>query len=120
MQDFRKLLVWKKSHLLTLEVYKVTENFPKSEMYGLTSQLRRACSSIPTNIAEGCCRGTDPDFNHFLIIALGSASELEYQLLLANDLNYIAKDTYTSLNFHVNEVKRILISLMNKLKEKQK
>lgn len=118
MQDFRKLNVWKKSHLLTLAVYKATESFPKNEVYGLVSQIRRACASVPANIAEGCCRNSDPEFKHFLTIALGSASELEYHLLLANDLNFFDKELYNSLNVKVNEVKRMLINFINKIKEK--
>jgi len=116
MQDFKKLTVWKKSHLLTLDIYKVTVSFPKSEIYGLTSQMRRACISVSANIAEGCCRGTDPEFSHFLKIALGSASELEYHLLLSHELHFLQLDAYNSLSVQVNEVKRMLISFINKLK----
>lgn len=76
MKDFRSLKVWEKAHLLTLKIYKVTEKFPREELYGLTSQIRRACVSIPTNIAEGCVRSSDADFSRFLYIALGSTSEL--------------------------------------------
>src|SRR4030043_1297181 len=114
MQDFRKLAGWEKYHLLTLDIYRVTVAFPKSEVYGLTSQIRRACVSIPANIAEGCCRGTDPEFSRFLTIALGSASELEYHLLLACELSFFADDVYNSLNNQVNEIKRMLITFINK------
>ena len=86
MQDFKKLTVWQKAHLLTVAAYKATEAFPKDELYGLTSQIRRACISIPANIAEGCGREGKVEFNRFLQIALGSATELEYHLLLAYDL----------------------------------
>jgi four helix bundle protein len=89
MKDFRSLKVWEKAHLLTLKIYKVTEKFPREELYGLTSQIRRACVSIPTNIAEGCVRSSDADFSRFLYIALGSTSELEYLMMLAMDLNFI-------------------------------
>ncbi|HRJ76165.1 MAG TPA: four helix bundle protein, partial [Anaerolineales bacterium] len=82
MKDFRQLKVWEKSHQLALAVYKVTKSFPKEELYGLTTQIRRASMSIPTNIAEGCGRNTDADFARFLQIAMGSASETEYQLIL--------------------------------------
>jgi len=78
MQDFKKLEVWRKAHELTLDVYRATESFPRTEVYGLTTQLRRSCSSIPANIAEGCGRGTNGDLGRFLRIAAGSASELEY------------------------------------------
>ena len=83
MKDFRQLKVWEKSHQLALAIYKVTKEFPKEELYGLTSQIRRASMSIPTNIAEGCGRNTDADFARFLQMAMGSASETEYQLILA-------------------------------------
>ena len=86
MQHFRNLLVWQKSHEMVLQVYRISRDFPREELYGLTSQLRRAAVSIPSNIAEGCSRGSDADFGRFLIIALGSSSEVEYQLLLARDL----------------------------------
>ena len=83
MQDFRQLKVWRKAHSLALAIYKGTVRFPRTELYGLTSQIRRACVSIPANIAEGCGRGGDPELGRFLQIAMGSASELEYHLLLA-------------------------------------
>ena len=89
MKNFRELKVWEKAHLLTIDIYRITATFPKEEMYGLTSQIRRASSSIPANIAEGCGRGSDNDFRRFLQIAMGSASELEYHLLLAHDLERI-------------------------------
>lgn len=87
MKDFRTLKVWSKAHELTLLVYKQTKTFPKEELFGLTSQIRRACSSIPANIAEGCGKGSDADFSRFLQIAFGSANELEYHFILARDLN---------------------------------
>ena len=89
MKDFRKLKVWKRAHELVLEIYKITHQFPKEELYGLTNQIRRSSSSIPTNIAEGCGRAGDTEFHRFLIIAMGSASELEYQAVLAHDLGYL-------------------------------
>ena len=89
MRDFRTLKVWQDSHQLTLDIYKATKNFPKEELFALTSQMRRASSSIPTNIAEGCGRGTSKDFARFLQIAVGSAYELDYHLILAHDLSYL-------------------------------
>ncbi len=89
MKDFRHLKVWQKSHELTLAVYKATSLFPPDELYGLRSQIRRSCASIPANIAEGCGRNADGDFARFLQIAMGSASELEYHLLLVRDLNLL-------------------------------
>ena len=116
MQDFRNVETWKKSHRLTLDVYRATAAFPKQELYGLTSQLRRSAASVPANIAEGCGRGSDADFARFLHIAMGSASELQYHLLLARDLSYLHEDSYRQLHANVAEVKRMLAGLIAKLK----
>ena len=89
MKDFRQLKVWEKSHQLALTIYRITASFPREETYGLASQIRRAASSIPSNIAEGCGRDGDPELARFCIIARGSASELEYQLLLGRDLKLL-------------------------------
>jgi four helix bundle protein len=89
MKDFRNLNVWQKAHILAVVTYKTTADFPKSEIYGLTSQVRRACISIPANIAEGCGRNSDADFGRFLQIAFGSASELEYYFILAKELGFL-------------------------------
>ena len=89
MKDFRNLKVWEKAHQLALALYPITASFPRQEAYGLASQIRRAASSIPSNIAEGCGREGDPELARFCIIARGSATELEYQLLLARDLKLI-------------------------------
>ena len=94
MKNFRDLQIWQRSHRITLEIYRLTHEFPKSELYGLVSQMRRSSSSIPTNIAEGCGRSTEKDFARFLDNAMGSASELEYQLILASDLEYVTHETY--------------------------
>jgi four helix bundle protein len=116
MKDFRQLKVWEKSHQLALVIYKETKNFPKEELYGLTSQIRRASMSIPTNIAEGCGLNTDKGFARFLQIAMGSASETEYQLILARDLEFLPKDSYEKLHTDVEEVKRMLASLLKTLR----
>ena len=116
MKDFRQLKVWEKAHLLALAIYKETKKFPKEELYGLTSQIRRASISIPTNIAEGCGRNTDAEFARFLQIAMGSASETEYQLLLSQDLGFLNKDQYDNLNLDVTEIKRMLVSLLKTLR----
>jgi four helix bundle protein len=115
MQDFKELKVWGKAHALTLNVYSSSQKFPKDELYGLTNQIRRSCASIPTNIAEGCGRNSRPEFSHFLQISMGSASELEYQLLLARDLAYLSTDDYDNLNTKVNEIKRMLSGLIHTL-----
>ncbi|HMO84838.1 MAG TPA: four helix bundle protein [Lacipirellulaceae bacterium] len=101
MQDFRNLKVWEKSHALTLDVYRHSRGFPSDERFGLTSQLRRACSSVPANLAEGCTRGGDLDFARFVNIAAGSASETDYHLLLARDLGYLPGETYDILHRQV-------------------
>ncbi|MBV6420186.1 MAG: hypothetical protein DAHOPDDO_01415 [Ignavibacteriaceae bacterium] len=116
MRDFRKLKVWEKAHAITLKIYKVTEKYPREELYGLTSQIRRACVSIPTNIAEGCVRSSDADFCRFLYIALGSTSELEYLILLSMDLKFINTELHIELNNEINEIKKMLISMIQKLK----
>lgn len=116
MKDFRKLQVWDKSHKLVLEIYKATSNFPSSELYGLTSQLRRAAVSIPSNIAEGVGRGSDADMGRLLQIAFGSASEVEYQLLLAFELKFLDSVDYAGLSSSIVEIKKMLSSLINKLK----
>jgi four helix bundle protein len=116
VQDFRNLKVWEKGHALTLAIYKASAGFPREELYGLTSQVRRSASSIPMNIAEGCGRGSDADFSRFLQMALGSASELEYQVLLARDLGYLAVEAYQHLTQDVIEVKRMLASLIQTVK----
>lgn len=116
MKGFRDLKVWEKAHGLTLEVYRVTTTFPKDERYGLTSQIRRACSSIPANIAEGCGRSGDAELSRFLQIAMGSASELEYHLLLAHDLGLLAQADYEHLTDDTIQVKRMLASFLQKLR----
>ena len=116
MKDFRDLKLWDKAHRLTLRVYEVSHDFPKDELYGLTSQLRRASASIGANLAEGCGRGSDLDFARFLQIAMGSASEVEYHLLLAYDLGFFKKDKYQELNRDIQEIKRMLVSLITKLR----
>jgi four helix bundle protein len=115
MQDFRKLKVWEKGHQLTLGVYKATAVFPKEELYGLTSQIRRASASIPANIAEGCGRGGRKELARFLLMAMGSASELEYHLLLARDLSFLKREAYGPLGAQAVGVKRMLASLIQKV-----
>ena len=116
MRNFKELKVWQKSHQLTLAVYKATSAFPKEEVYGLTSQIRRASTSIAANIAEGCGRNGEADFARFLLIAMGSASELEYHLLLTYDLGFLKESDYEQLTTEVTEVKRMLTSFIQKLK----
>ncbi|MGA3094460.1 MAG: four helix bundle protein [Dehalococcoidales bacterium] len=116
MKDFRKLNVWQKAHELAVEVYGITASFPRDEIYGLTSQVRRASVSVPANIAEGCGRRGDAEFGRFLQIAMGSASELEYHFLLARELGFLKEEDYAFLNNQVAEVKRMITVLIRKLK----
>jgi len=115
MKDFRQLSVWQKSHELTLAIYELTRSFPREEMYGLTAQIRRACSSIPANLAEGCGKDGDAELARYCGIARGSASELEYHLLLARDLQLLKADDYGQITARVVELKRMLTGLIQKL-----
>ena len=116
MRDFHRLKVWARAHRLALDVYRATRAFPKDELYGLTSQMRRSASSICANIAEGCGRGKRPDFARFLDIAMGSASELEYHMLLAADLDLLPRTGFGALTAAVIEVKRMLAGLLRKVR----
>ncbi len=115
VKDFRDLQVWQKAHQLTLMVYRLTATFPPDERYGLTSQLRRSSSSIAANLAEGCGRNGDAELARFCSIAMGSASELEYHLLLARDLNLVNTADYTALAQQTSEIKRMLTGFQQKL-----
>src|SRR4051794_32251605 len=111
-RDFRKLKVWEKAHQLTLDVYRSTRSFPREEMFGLTSRIRRAASSVPANIAEGCGRGGN-DLGRFFRIAIGSAAELQYHLLLANDLGMLNGSEFEKLQGSANEVERMLTTFLS-------
>jgi len=117
VQDFKNLKVWGKAHTLALALYKATGVFPKEELYGLTSQIRCACTSIPANIAEGCGRGGKAELAQFCQVAMGSASELEYHLLLAHDLGFLNASDHQSLCNDFIEVKRMLASLIQRLRQ---
>ncbi len=116
MRDFRQLRVWEEAHRLTLEIYKITKVFPKEELFALTNQIRRASTSIGSNIAEGCGRGSNKDYANFLQIALGSAFEVDYQLLLAKDLFYIDAENYLLISEKINALKRQLAALLQKVR----
>ncbi len=105
-------------HNLTLECYLVTKNFPKEEIYGLTQQIRRSSASIPTNIAEGCGRNSDKELIRYLRIAMGSACELEYQMILAKDLKYINDDFYLILEDKIVQIKKMLNAFINKINQR--
>jgi len=116
VKDFHDLKVWQKAHQLTLAVYQLTAGFPREELYGLTSQIRRSCSSVPANLAEGCGRNGDAELARFCAIAMGSASELEYHLLLARDLKLVKIAEYDEVIGQVTELKRMLTGFYRKLK----
>ena len=115
MKDFRNLKVWDKAHKIVLDIYSVTKMFPKAEIYGLTSQLRRAAVSIPTNIVEGSSRGSDKDFARFIQISIGSASETEYLLILCYDLKHLNENEYEKLCNEVINIRKMMIKLITKL-----
>jgi four helix bundle protein len=116
VKDFREILVWQRSHTLTVEIYRLTKLFPKEELFGLTSQMRRAAASIPANIAEGCGRDGDAELKRFMNIALGSACELDYFILLAAELGYITPESAAEVAAEIMEVRRMLGGFIQKLK----
>jgi len=117
MQDFKRLKVWDKAHQLTLEIYAASKRFPKDELFGLTSQIRRASSSVAANIAEGSGRRSRKEFIYFLGVAIGSVSEVEYFLILAKDLTYLDQLQYQNINTLADETKRMLISFLQKVEK---
>ena len=116
MQDFTKLRVWEKSHHLAVDLYRVSASFPKAELFGLTSQIRRAAVSIPANIAEGCGRAGKTELARFIQIAMGSASELQYHLILVHDLHILGGQEYKKLAARAVEIKQMLSALLKKLR----
>jgi four helix bundle protein len=115
MRDFKELKVWQKAHHFVIDLYQHSRTFPSDERFGLTAHLRRSATSVPSNIAEACGRDSEREFAHFLNIAAGSASESEYQLLLARDLGYLQHDAHRQLDDQINEVKRMRGSFIHKL-----
>jgi four helix bundle protein len=115
--DFRKLEVWQVAHKVVCEIYRETANFPKTEAYGLTAQLRRSAASVPANIAEGCGRRGDVEFSRFVRISLGSATELEYHLLLAHDVGFLSAGPYQSLSTQTLRMQGMLAGLNRVLKK---
>lgn len=116
MRDFKKYDIWNKSHNFVLEVYRFSSGFPKDEIYGLRSQLRRAASSVATNIAEGAGRQGDKQFAHFIDIAFASACESEYLMILTRDLKYLSDTQYNKLSKMLIEIKRMLATFYKRLK----
>ena len=119
MGDYKQLAVWQKAHQLVLDIYQLTMSFPKEELYSLTSQIRRAALSIPSNIAEGSGRGHDKEFVRFLQIAIGSTNEVEYQVLLARDLGFLGDTDHQQLDEQIIEVRRMLMGLARSLGRRQ-
>lgn len=113
MRNYRDLQTWSKAHTLTLELYKLSRQFPKEEIYGLTSQLRRAASSIGANLAEGCGRQSNPEFARFVRISMGSASELDYHLLLSRDPGFLRAEDYQGASKSLTEIRKMLASLLS-------
>jgi four helix bundle protein len=117
VQDFRQLKVWQEAHAIVLDVYRWTVPFPKEELFGLTSQMRRAAVSVAANIAEGCGRGSDADFARFLQLAMGSASETEYHVMLASELGFLNHEASRQLQERIIQVKRMLGTLLRRVRQ---
>ena len=115
MRNYRDLVVWQRSHRFVLQLYRASDGFPRHELYGLTSQIRRAAASIPTNLAEACGRRGDKEFGRFVRIAMGSASEADYLILLASDLGYLAQRTSIDFRRELDEIRRMLTGLDKRL-----
>ncbi len=115
MIDYHELRAWEKAHKLTLVIYKASLSFPKEELYGLTSQIRRAAVSIPANLAEGCGRDSQAEMLRYTRIAMGSASELDYELLLAHELNWLNDPTYQQISIELASLRRMLNSFSRTL-----
>jgi four helix bundle protein len=115
MKDFRQSKVWQKAHEVTLDLYPITQKFPIEERYGLTSQIRRSAASIGANIAEGCGKGGETEFQRFLQISSGSASELAYHLILARDLGYLSESDFKKFASRTEEIQKMLASLLSKI-----
>lgn len=117
MHNYKELTVWQKSVEIAISVYKDTRNYPKYELYGLTSQIRRSAISISSNIAEGAGRNSDKDFSRFLNISYGSSFELETQLIISKELNYLDDTSFNKLNDDLSEIQKMLYSFIKKLSE---
>jgi four helix bundle protein len=118
LANYRDLKVWAQAHELSIAIYKATAAFPKDEQYGLTSQIRRSCTSIPANVAEGYGRGSDAELARYLRIAMGSATELDYHLLLARDINILDISSYDRLVHQLDDVRRMLTAFIQRLTPK--
>jgi four helix bundle protein len=117
MVNYKNYQVWQRSHKLVLTVYSNTKEFPKTEQFGLISQINRAVLSIPTNIAEGCGRETQKELIRFLYISSGSAHELDYLILVSAELGFISKEDAQSLLSEIDEIKKMLAALIKTIKK---
>ena len=117
MHKFKELIVWQKARVLVREIYLLTKSFPAEERFELTSQIRRAAISIPSNVAEGSGRGSNKEFKRFLDIALSSAFELETQIILASDLGYVTEGMFNNINDMIQEVQRMIVGFQKSLKQ---
>jgi four helix bundle protein len=115
VRNYRDLEVWEKSHKLTMQLYRKSRNFPREEFYGLTSQMRRSAMSIGANLAEGCGRQTTAGLARFVRISMGSASELDYHLLLAKDFGYLELADHRELSNELTRIRKMLASLLSTL-----
>jgi four helix bundle protein len=120
VKGLKELNVWRKAHDMTVAVYGITRGFPREELYGLTSQLRRSVASIGANIAEGCGRRSDGEMARYLQIARGSASEVEYHVLLARDLHYLREEEWRELSCQADELQRMLTALIQRFRRVEK
>ena len=120
MKNYKNLIVWRKAHAMAVCLYKEISKFPKNEQFNLTSQIRRAAISIPSNIAEGCGKFSQSDFANFLQIGLGSSNEVEYLILLSHELGYLTEEHHKLLDSQINEVKAMHISLITKVRKPSK
>jgi len=115
-RDFQKIQAWERGHQMTLDVYRMTRHYPREELFGLASQMRRAAASIPTNIAEGCGRRSEADLARFMDMSRGSTSELTYQMLLSRDLDYLAHDEAEKMMNELDEIGRMITSYSRQLR----
>ena len=120
MINFKTLQIWERSHNIVLKVYALTNSFPNTENFGLTSQIRRAAVSVPSNIAEGCGRNSDGELSRFVTIAMGSSAELEYQNILSKDLGYISENDFNQLNKEIVEVRKMMNSFLDKVNKRKR
>ena len=119
MRKYRNLRVWQRADELAVDIYHVTRDFPREELYGITSQLRRAAVSVPTNISEGAGRESNPDYLRFLIIARGSLTETEYLVHLSRRLGYLSDVDWEQLNNAIEQIFRSLAGLINSIRDKK-